>query len=99
MATRIIEYNKSERNDAMQAVPFHSVVQSTITASGTAQSSAAFGPDTTMICVQSDEPVHVTRTLPTNSVVATTSNYKIPAGQEQFFTVNPGQIVSILLGT
>ena len=98
MATRIIEYDKSERTDVMQAVPNSLIVQPTLTASGTAQSSAAFGPTTSMICVQSDEPVHTHRGLP-GATTATTSNYKIPAGQEQFFTVNPGQVVSILLGT
>jgi len=96
MATRIIEYGSAVRRDELQAIPFGVVTQAPITASSTSQQSAAFGADTTMICIDTDEAVHEARgTNPT----ATTSNLKVRAGTYEFFTVNPGQKVAIIVGT
>jgi hypothetical protein len=53
-----------------------------MTASGTSQQSPATSPGTNMICVQSDETIHVARGA---NPTATTDNYKIKAGNEQFF--------------
>ena len=96
MATRIIEYGGGDRNDRLELVPNGGIAQAALTA-GAAQLSAAFANGTNMICVQSDEAVHV-RTGGT-AQVATTNDYKIKAGDWQFFTVKPGEKVSILLGS
>lgn len=96
MATRIIEYGGGNRGDGLALVPNGGVAQTALTA-GAAQLSAAFSNGTNMICVQSDEIVHV-RTGGTTQV-ATTNDYKIKAGDWQFFTVKPGDKVSILLGS
>lgn len=96
MATRIIEYDASgHRQDGLQAVPTSIVVQTPLTASGMSQASAPMSAATTLCLVQSDEPVHITR----EAAAATTSNYKIPAGGEQFFTVVPTMTIKVLLGT
>ena len=66
-----------------------------MTASGTSAQSAAFTSGTNLICVQSDEAIHIARG---SSPTATTANYKIAAGGEQFFSVTPGHKVAIITG-
>ena len=78
----------------LPTVPRSLVVHPRITATSTAQTSQPISFGSTIAVVQSDEPVHVSR----NST-ATLDNYKVTAGNEQWFTVNPGEIFSILLGT
>jgi hypothetical protein len=96
MATRIIEYGGGDRNDRLELVPNGGVAQPALTA-GAVQLSAAFSNGTNMICIQTDEIVHV-RTGGT-APVATTNDYKIKAGDWQFFSVRPLDKVSILLGS
>jgi len=94
MATRIIEYGGSDRIDRLPIVPETSqlTVQAALTATTTSAQSAAFANGTGTVCVQSDEAVYVAfGTDPT----ATTNDYRIPAGSEQFFTVKPGQKVAV----
>lgn len=94
MATRIIEYGGRSRSTDFPVVPTRQqlVVQSPITASSSPASSSAFNNGTSLVCVQSDEAVYVAfGSAPT----ATTSDYRIQAGQEQFFDVAPGHKVSV----
>ena len=95
MATRIIEFDRSFRGDALPAIPPALVVQAPLTASGTPQATQAMSTKTTMLLIQSDEIVHFGRNAPG----LTTSYYKIPAGTEQFFHVYPGDVGYIMLGS
>jgi hypothetical protein len=92
MATRIIEYATTEAANRRTVVPQASVVQSAMTATTTSAQSAAFGDGTNMILVQSDEAIYV---RVGNNPTATTDNYKIQAGGEQFFSAGAGQKVAI----
>jgi hypothetical protein len=89
MATRILEYGGTGRlGSAYSVVPDDEfvTVQTPITATSTSAQSAAVNAATAMVLVQSDEAVYVaTGTNPT----ATTSNYRIQAGGEQYFSVVP----------
>lgn len=96
MATRIIEYGGTTRTDGMQSVPLSINIQAALTATGTSQQSPATSPGTNMICVQSDETIHVARG---SNPTATTDNYKIKAGNEQFFDNTPGHKIAIITGT
>lgn len=95
MATRIIEYAGADRSDGLPVIPFSTVVQTPITASGTSQQSAAFGLSTNLICISTDEAVHVHRGA---SPTATTSHIEVPAQTFAFFSVKAGEKVAILLG-
>jgi hypothetical protein len=94
MATRIIEYGGADRSDRLQAVPASQRVtsQTALTATGTSQQSAAFSVGVSLICVQSDEAVYV---LIGSNPTATTNDYRIAAGSEQFFTVKAGDKVAV----
>jgi hypothetical protein len=88
MATRIIEYGASA--SVLPLVPAVNKVtaQSALTATGTSQQSSAVQVGTAIVLVQSDEAVYVAfGTNPT----ATTNDYRLQAGTEQFFAVPPGQ--------
>ena len=94
MATRIIEYGGVDRSDRLQVVPAaqHITSQTALTASGTSAQSATVNAATTVVCVQSDEAVYVaTGSNPT----ATTNDYRIAAGGEQFFTVKASDKVAV----
>jgi hypothetical protein len=88
MATRIIEYCAPARRDGYPVVPAGRkiVAQSALTATGTSQQSAAFARNASMVCVQSDEAVYVAFAA---SPTATTSDYRLQAGGEQFFDLFP----------
>jgi hypothetical protein len=94
MATRIIEYGDKRRTDSFPVVPSTTKItaQTPLTANGTSAQSAAFNAATNMICVQSDEAVYVN--IGTNPT-ATTSDYRIQAGGEQWFDVVAGQKVAV----
>lgn len=94
MATRIIEYGGRGRADGFSTVPATQKVkaQTPITATATPASSSAVDPATGIVCVQSDEAVYVAFGA---SPTATTSDYRLQAGQEQFFDVAPGWKVSV----
>lgn len=95
MATRIIEYGGDDRNDGLPVIPQSTVVQTPITATGTSQQSAVFNVATNLICISTDEAVHVHRgTSPT----ATTSHFEVPAQTFAFFSAKAGERVAILLG-
>lgn len=93
MATRIIEYKASGRGDGLPVVPLQVAAQTPITASGTSQTSAVVSADTSLVCVQSDEAVHVEAGL---NPVATASDYKLAAGGEQFFSVAAGYKIAVI---
>ena len=89
MATRILEYGGTGRLGYSYAVVPHDeyvTSQSAITATGTSAQSAAVNAGTGLVLVQSDEAVYVA--LGTNPL-ATTNDYRIQAGQEQYFSVVP----------
>lgn len=96
MATRIIEYGGSDRIDRLPVIPESCAAQAALTASATSQQSAAFTNGTTLICVSSDEAVHIARG---SSPTATANDFKLPAATFQFFSVKPGQKVAVLLGS
>lgn len=96
MATRIIEFSGSDRIDRMPVLPYALTAQTPLTATGTSQASAPFNESSTLICVQSDETIHVARGA---NPTATVSNYKIRAGSEQFFSVKPGERLAIITGS
>lgn len=89
MATRFIEFGGTGRLGPDYAVvPGDQYVlsQTPITATGTSAQSAAAAAGTALILVQSDEAVYVAwGTNPT----ATTSDYRLQAGGEQYFSITP----------
>jgi hypothetical protein len=88
MATRIIEYGSSASVLPLVPAVNKVVAQSALTATGTSQQSSAAQAGTAIVLVQSDEAVYVAfGTNPT----ATTNDYRLQAGGEQFFAVPPGQ--------
>ncbi len=90
MATRIIEYGGSGvLGSAFPVVPADQRVtaQTALTANGTSQQSAAVNAGTSCVCVQSDEQIYVL--LGTNPT-ATTNDYRLAAGGEQFFSIPTG---------
>lgn len=92
MATRIIEYGGRDRTDGLAAIPAVVATQAAITATITSAQSAAFNAATNLVCVDSDEAVHVAfGTNPT----ATTDNFKVAAGDAAFFTVKSGDKVAV----
>lgn len=93
MATRIIEYGGAQRTDDLQVIPMDIAVQSPLTSSGTSQQSAAFGIGTNMICIDTDEAIHVTVSA---NPTATTSHKKVDAGDYRFFQVLPGYKAAII---
>lgn len=66
--------------------------QPALTASGTAQPSAAFAGETNLVCVQSDEAVYVAFAAYPE---ATTDDYRIPAGGDLIAFVKPGWKASV----
>ena len=96
MATRIIEYGGADRIDGMQVVPYHTVIQTPLTATGVTQQSAATDPGSTMVLIQTDETIHVARAA---NPTATASNYKVRANSEQFFSIKGGDKIAIITGT
>ncbi len=94
MATRIIEYGGADRSDGLPVVPSRQKVtaQAAMTATAVSQQSAAFAQGTTLVLVQSDEQVYVSFG---ESPTATTNDYRIAAGGEQFFSVKDGHKVAI----
>lgn len=90
MATRIIEYGGTGRLGlAYSVVPTDEYVtsQSAITPTSTSAQGAAFSAATGLVLVQCDEATYV---KVANNPTATTNDYRIQAGQEQFFSVIPG---------
>jgi hypothetical protein len=92
MATRIIEYDRSERMVDRTVVPQSDREQPAMTATGTSAQSAAFGAGTAMVCVQSDEAVYVKFGA---DPTATTNSYRLQAGAENFWVAQAGQKVAI----
>ena len=92
MPTRIHEYGGVDRNDGLPIVPMNVRSQAAMTATGTSAQSAAIGLDCDFICVQSDEAIYVARG---SNPTATTDNYRIQAGGEQFFDMVPGYKIAI----
>ena len=94
MATRIIEYGDKRRGDSFPVVPSTTKItaQTPLTATGTSAQSAAFNAATNMVCIQSDEAVYVN--IGSNPT-ATTSDYRIQAGSEQWFDVAAGQVAAV----
>lgn len=93
MATRIIEYGARSRDDGLPVVPVSLREQTALTASGTTQQSAAVGNDCNLVCVDSDEAVHVkVGANPT----ATTACLLVGAGQPQYFAISAAQKVAII---
>jgi hypothetical protein len=88
MATRIIEYCAPARGDGYPVVPAGRKVtaQTALTATGTSQQSAAFASNTRIVGVQSDEAVYVAFAA---NPTATTNDYRLQAGTEQFFDLFP----------
>lgn len=98
MATRIIEYGGGPANRNVAAVPASQGVtsQSALTATGTSAQSAAVNASTSIVLIQSDETVYVSfGTNPT----ATTNDYRIQAGGEQYFDVPLGQSWKVAVRT
>ena len=95
MATRIIEYGGADRNDGLPVIPSRQFItaQTPLTATATSAQSAAFNLGTTLVCVQSDEQIYVR--VGTANPTATTSNYRIAAGGEAYFSVNGGDRVAL----
>jgi hypothetical protein len=88
MATRILEYGGPSQNDFPCVPAVNRVLaQSAMTASGTSAQSSAFDGSTSLVCIQSDEAVYV---LFGTNPTATTNDYRIQAGGEQWFEVLPG---------
>jgi hypothetical protein len=83
MATRIIEYSCKDRSMPLIEAPA-TVAQTPIVATGTSAQSSAFADSTNVVCVQSDEAVYVKFG---ENPTATTSDYRIQGGGEQFFHV------------
>jgi hypothetical protein len=98
MATRIIEYGGRARHGDYPIVPATQklTAQTPITATGTSAQSSAFGSDTNMVLVQSDEAVYV---AVGSNPTATTSDYRLQAGGEQFFDAPPGQSWKVAVRT
>ena len=98
MATRIIEFGGDDRSDDLPVVPSSQRItsQSAITATGTSAQSAAFDNATSLVCVQSDEAVYV---LFGTNPTATTNDYRIQAGGEQFFTIPYGKSWKVAVRT
>jgi hypothetical protein len=94
MATRIIEYGDKRRTDNFPVVPTTTRVtaQTPIVATGTSAQSSAFNAATNTVLIQSDEAVYVAFGA---NPTATTSDYRIQAGGEQFFDVAAGQKVAV----
>lgn len=93
MATRIIEYGGAQRTDDLQVIPIALVAQTPLTAGASSIQSDAAGSGTNMVCVDSDEAVHVN--IGPNPT-ATASDKKIAAGDYRFFQVLPGYKVAII---
>jgi hypothetical protein len=87
-ATRIIEYGFPTTKGGYPLLPAGQKItaQTPITATGTSAQSAAFNVATNMVCVQSDEAVYVAFGA---SPTATTSDYRLQAGQEQCWDLTP----------
>jgi len=98
MATRIIEFGGGPTNRNMPIVPHAQRVtaQSAITATGTSAQSSAVNAATSVVLVQSDEAVYVL--LGTNPT-ATTNDYRLQAGGEQYFDVQVGQSWKVAVRT
>lgn len=92
MATRIIEFEFSARADGLPVVPRKITAQTALTATGTSAQSAAVGLLSRLVLVQSDEAVYVA--IGTNPT-ATTNDYRIVAGGEQFFEIAPSEKVAV----
>jgi len=94
MATRIIEYGGRGMASDFAVVPSNqrTASQAAITATGTSAQSSAFNTGTSIVCVQSDEAVYV---LFGSNPTATTNDYRLQAGGEQFFAVSPGWKVAV----
>jgi hypothetical protein len=96
MATRIIEYDRqwiSHESYAFTRPGVATVYQTPITASGTAQQSAAFGASTRIVTIDSDVDVHVKFG---SNPTATIGDLKVKAGLPSDFWVDPGHKVSVL---
>ena len=93
MATRIIEYGGAQRTDDLQVIPIQLGVQTPLTAGGTSQQSDAVAAGTNMICVDTDEAIHVAIG---EDPTATTSHKKVGAGDYRFFQVMPGYKAAII---
>jgi hypothetical protein len=99
MATRIIEYGGTGRLGPSYAVvpaDQYIVSQTPITATGTSAQSSAVSAGTGVVLVQSDEAVYVA--IGANPT-ATTSDYRIQAGQEQYFSIVPGASMKVAVRT
>jgi hypothetical protein len=99
MATRIIEYGgPGVWGPSFNIVPAEQrvVSQSALTATGTSAQSAAFNAATGLVLVQSDEAIYV---LLGANPTATTDNYRIQAGNEQFFSIPGGQSWKVAVRT
>jgi hypothetical protein len=93
MATRILEFGGSGiLGPAYPVVPAGQFVtkQPAMTATGTSARSAAVSAATALVLVQSDEQIYV-EIDPLNAATptATTDSYRIAAGGEQYFSINP----------
>lgn len=91
MATRIIEHGGADRTDQLQVIPAAINTQAAATATAVSQQSAVFTAGTNMVCVDSDEAVHVAFG---SNPTATTANFKVPANNPQFFTAKAGERVA-----
>lgn len=93
MATRIIEYGGADRTDGLQVIPAVNVTQTALTASASSAQSAAFNAGTGLVCIDSDEAVHVAFG---SNPTATTANEVVAAGKKDYFTVKAGHKVAVL---
>jgi len=95
VATRIIEFLRLDGpfgEKPLVPMKLLNGAQAAITATSTSQQSEAFGDETTMVCVQSDEAIHVAFG---DDPEATTDDYRIQAGADLFASVGPGQKVAV----
>ena len=98
MATRIIEYGGKDRADTFPVVPATQKItsQAALTATATSAQSVAVNASTSIVLVQSDEAVYVA--LGTNPT-ATTNDYRLQVGGEQYFSVPPNGAWKIAVRT
>jgi hypothetical protein len=94
MATRILEHGRAAFATPVIIPPIN-VAQAAMTASAGSARSAALASETRLVTVQSDEAVNV-KIGDAATVVATSSDYKIPAGGEATFEAWGGQKVAII---
>ena len=97
MATRILEYADKPLDDFPVVPARYKVTEQTaMTATGTSAQSSAFNARTRYVCVQSDEQIY---TACGSNPTATANSYRIPAGGEQWFEIDPNESWKVAIRT